>query len=380
MNNAPGAEAPKSVGGWLLLLCIGLVIVSPLHSLLTFLLSFEGSKNLFSDIPELKTLFGIDGILSLGVVGFSIYAGQALWRRRSGAVQTVKMFLAVALTYSVLALFLPFLLPPEKRENAVLVAAGLKQVLPGVLSIGIWYFYLGRSKRVEATYPDSGARLDPSVAVRLAGIREHSQIFASRAGPMNWYLFLSFLVASVFEFFLYPVAYSIMGATISRPLSGYALAFGHIIVETIVFLLLLYGLRRVWQLVVAWGVASIVIKIGYLAARRAMHADGTREIAVFDFEVLTITFLYAALFAAGLTLAIRHFGARFSSLVLGIGASIFAAGLASTGYYAIADGSAFSGDTLILHAVNGVIFGALVYAGLHLHWQRVAVGQEQPAG
>ena len=79
MSGLRNDQVEKSgVGGWLLLLCIGLTIGSPLKTLYNLITSYNAVYPLFDLFPGLKTMTYIDIFLSVGLMIFSMRAGIAL--------------------------------------------------------------------------------------------------------------------------------------------------------------------------------------------------------------------------------------------------------------------------------------------------------------
>ena len=142
----------SGVGGWLLLLCIALTIISPLRSIYSFVTSYYDSAILFDQYPGIKNIFYIDGFLSAILMILSIRAGSALWTIKPGAVSIAKNFLLIFLGYSVIAIFLPFTAGLPSEANSAMIIEGVKNIFQSLIFFGIWYSYLNVSKRVKATY------------------------------------------------------------------------------------------------------------------------------------------------------------------------------------------------------------------------------------
>src|SRR5262249_20060246 len=87
---APAEPRYKGVRGWLLLLCLGLTVFTPLFTIGSLATGFSESSKYFDQFPGLLIITVTDTILSLGMMVFSIYAGTGLWSIRPGAVQTAK--------------------------------------------------------------------------------------------------------------------------------------------------------------------------------------------------------------------------------------------------------------------------------------------------
>ena len=142
----------KRVGGWLSLLCFALIVGNPLRTIYTLVSSYIKTNQYFDIYPGLEYLFYIDSLLSLFLMAFSIRAGLALLMIKPGAVKTAKNYLFLFLGYSVIAIFLPFMVGLPSRANEVLIQEIIKSVMQSMFYFVIWFWYLSASKRVAATY------------------------------------------------------------------------------------------------------------------------------------------------------------------------------------------------------------------------------------
>ncbi len=156
-TEAPEGEPPPKyvgVGGWLLLLCVGLTILSPLATLGNIGNSLDTVKRFSAQFPGLATVTYVDFALSIAVMLFGIYAGAALWGVSKGAVKTAKTYFLVRLAYAAVAFVLPFLAGLPAQYNDALLQTGITGIVQAVIPFAVWYTYLVKSKRVKATYGD----------------------------------------------------------------------------------------------------------------------------------------------------------------------------------------------------------------------------------
>ena len=151
-TSIPTEPQYKGVGGWLLLLCLGLIVFGPLITLGSLAAGYRESSEYFDQFPGLLVIIVIDTFLSLGLMAFSVYAGIGLWRVRPGAVQMAKRFLLCFLGYLVVAAVLPFMAGLPSAANEVMIVEVIKEMFRGVIYFAIWYTYLNKSKRVRDTY------------------------------------------------------------------------------------------------------------------------------------------------------------------------------------------------------------------------------------
>ena len=149
----------KGVGGWLLLFCIVLTVLTPLSTMKSL---FDKNSGLtpedlqyFDRYPTPRSLVAIGELLGIGLMTFSIYAGIGLWRIRPGAVRTAKLYLLCSLGVKIIGVIVACMvtvvihqieLDYKEKYGSVAIIVG------SLLSFTIWYSYLSRSKRVKATY------------------------------------------------------------------------------------------------------------------------------------------------------------------------------------------------------------------------------------
>jgi len=134
------ADLPdQNVSGWLLVLCLLLIVWQPI----SFGLLASG---LLNRLPIRGWPFALVLLLRLVVTAFGIAAGLALLRRQPGAVSIAKASLVVSAACDVFIYTTPFF--PNNRlpgDTPIVIAVSL-------VYHTIWLTYLFRSKRVRNTY------------------------------------------------------------------------------------------------------------------------------------------------------------------------------------------------------------------------------------
>jgi hypothetical protein len=181
----------KEVGGWLLLFCISLTILSPLITIYTFITSYGATYTLFDEFPGLESILIVDGILSSFVMFFSIRAGIALWKIAPNAVKTAKNYLLIYLGYSAIAVFLPYMAGLPSYANDEMLPETLLGIFRTLIYFGIWYSYLNVSVRVKETYIST--ELNPDNIHNEDVVSGDLQIFEIKSdevkinSPSNWY-------------------------------------------------------------------------------------------------------------------------------------------------------------------------------------------------
>jgi hypothetical protein len=145
----------RGVKGWLLYLCIGLTILSPLFTVAGLGRAFSAANRAADRLPGFMTAMAIDSVLAVLIMALGIFAGASLWAVKPNAVRVAKLYLIVVPVYTVLevALFLAIL---PSRATGTVIEKGTVSVLGSLLYAGLWLSYLKKSKRVKATYFERG--------------------------------------------------------------------------------------------------------------------------------------------------------------------------------------------------------------------------------
>jgi len=154
-------ERYNGVAGWLLFFCISLTVIGPLVTLWSLVEAYSDSSQYFNQFPGLLAITVIDTLLSLGVMGLSVYAGIGLWRIRLGAVQMAKRYLLCFLGYHAVTAFLPFMAGLPSAANEAMAAQVAKDAFRGIVYVSIWYSFLNKSLRVRATYKENARGNSP---------------------------------------------------------------------------------------------------------------------------------------------------------------------------------------------------------------------------
>lgn len=145
-------SGPYGVGGWLLLLCVGLTVLGPLLNINTIKSSITMVNQLNGAYPPLEKAINIEVGLLFILIFFSFYAGISLWAKRPHAVKKAKIFLITLAVFSIADLIIVLqAVPPSVARIAV--NESFPQVIRPVLTAIVWYAYLSNSQRVQNTYP-----------------------------------------------------------------------------------------------------------------------------------------------------------------------------------------------------------------------------------
>lgn len=149
----PGGRL-QGVQGWLLVLCLYLMVLVPLLALLGLYGAWQGAMK----SPTLQNALVFEAAFELALALFGFYAGWALYQKRTNAVVIAKLYFIVMLTLGVLVLGIVLLGLVSQFSDPALArqlrgpatVAALRQII----LCGLWLFYLEHSKRVRATYPE----------------------------------------------------------------------------------------------------------------------------------------------------------------------------------------------------------------------------------
>ena len=135
-------KIPSGVGGWLLLLCLLLVVGQPIN------LAVGASRALGSlPIRGLPLALVITG--QLMVAGIGVGAGLALLGSRRGAATFAKGSLLLSAGMDLFVYSTPFV--PNNR----LPGTTPLFVIASLAYYAVWIAYLSRSKRVQNTFPNT---------------------------------------------------------------------------------------------------------------------------------------------------------------------------------------------------------------------------------
>jgi hypothetical protein len=144
------------VRGWLLLLCIYLVIVMPLIAILGAI----GALQRAASAPALRGALFTEVVLEIALAILAAFAGWALYRMRPNAVRIARVYFIIMLILAIFGLGMllataPILSqPPDNGAlfNTLRAPATVASIRQAILSAA-WLAYLLRSKRVRATFP-----------------------------------------------------------------------------------------------------------------------------------------------------------------------------------------------------------------------------------
>lgn len=151
---APEQSTVAGVGGWLLLLVLGLMLLGPLMEAgrmdANFISAEEQYPNLKS-VADWGTYKSASRLTFLVMYGLSFYAGVGLLKDRSMlAVKRAKTILWIIgpLASLMQGILLPVLIFGNFEPDPQFIGS----MIASIIAAAIWTAYLSKSKRVKATY------------------------------------------------------------------------------------------------------------------------------------------------------------------------------------------------------------------------------------
>src|SRR5262245_21621215 len=137
----PGeADGKSGIGGWLLVLCLLLLVFQPINLALSVVSALDA-------LPLRGTPLALIVLGQLVVAGIGVAAGLALVGRRMGAPHLAKTSLILSAAMDFIVYTTPFF--PNNRypgTTPLLLGASMSYY-------AVWILYLLRSRRVRNTFP-----------------------------------------------------------------------------------------------------------------------------------------------------------------------------------------------------------------------------------
>ena len=148
-GNAPAVHGVvPGVRGWLLILCVSLVFLTPLIILGGLAREWNESQQLL-DVPNFREALFFETAVYLFFGLYSVFVGVQLWSVKPHAVTNAKRFV---IAQAIIAIALPAALAAMLGVSFIDVD-GIRSAVHGLIYLAVWYPYLLKSKRVKATYP-----------------------------------------------------------------------------------------------------------------------------------------------------------------------------------------------------------------------------------
>lgn len=186
-TTASEKREPVGVGGWLIFLCIILVVIQPCLTIFELVDDGHTLYPLFTFYPSVKVAFIFSVAISTIVMGFGFYAGICLWTMRNNAVFIAKSYFVTNLILTILAPILTSAIPDLPKEvGSAVVIEGVKEIVRTLIALGIWFSYLSVSRRVANTYDPQTrlALMAASIPTQSQTSRVVEEAFRASAAPL----------------------------------------------------------------------------------------------------------------------------------------------------------------------------------------------------
>jgi hypothetical protein len=153
----------------------------------------------------------------------------------------------------------------------------------------------------------------------LQTFRRYPELFNRRLFGINYYVGGAFFVSAVLSIFIWPLVYALSNGFHSffYPFQYYLIQIPFDVLGAAVFLFISHLVLKDWILPLLFGLANVLIHIVRLLMLNAIPMEGIRFIKPFDLGGLIGSFSWSFLFFCGLVLAVRLFGPKIWSLMLG---------------------------------------------------------------
>lgn len=169
----------RGVGGWLLCMCITLVIINPIYNGFRIYNNISFIRDWYTKVlhQEVPLWLYAQFYIFIPILLFGLYCGIQLWRISRNAISLTKVYLLTSLGFGILLLVLG-VLGNLIFDLEINLSPLWGQLIFGTLSFCAWFGYLDRSKRVKNTY--LVCTLAVTVFVALS-----SSAFAQRLAPLS---------------------------------------------------------------------------------------------------------------------------------------------------------------------------------------------------
>jgi uncharacterized membrane protein YhaH (DUF805 family) len=216
--------------------------------------------------------------------------------------------------------------------------------------------------------------LEPTpFALESTPLRSYLSLFDRQAHGINFYFGAGYFIASILGLFTWDIVAALIGghSPYFSPLKYYLIVFVFIFAQTASLLLITYSVRQDWLVPLLFGAALLLLGIGQRAVYNSMEFENIRFAGIFEARFIILNFCWGFLFMGGLIAAVRSWGPKLWSLMAGItaGTLIFNLGLQVVNVLT-REGYSFSVTDIISTLLDGLLFGALMYAGLALHFEQ----------
>lgn len=223
--------------------------------------------------------------------------------------------------------------------------------------------------------------------VAFRDYRELTALFDRERFGLNLAVGVTYFVGQVVTAFTWMLLPLVQGASVGwNPPGYYVVMVAQRALEAAAFVVVVHRARDVGSLLVAWGAVSVGVGAVFRGVFRLLAFEGFSMRPIFDPVAMASNFTYGALFLYGMVLAVRRWAAVPWSFMAGAAGALALHAVAFQVAWVIREpGFAISWVTPIVMggaisgAIDGVILGGLVYAGVARHLKRASIGVQPPA-
>jgi hypothetical protein len=218
----------------------------------------------------------------------------------------------------------------------------------------------------------------------LQTFRRYPELFNRKLFGINYYVGGAFFVSVLLSNFIWPLVYALFNGFHSYfyPFQFYLIQIAFDVLGAAIFLFVSHLALKDWILPLLFGLANVLIHIPRLLIFNAIPMEGIRFIAPFHLGGLIGSFLWSFLFFLGLVLAVRLFGPKIWSLMLGSASAYLLSALINPLLF-MSSGAKYSlnVESLVAALTEGVLFAVMIYVGLYLNLSRrgYRLDEEAPA-
>jgi hypothetical protein len=247
-----------------------------------------------------------------------------------------------------------------------------------ILAVAVKCKYCGEwfdpgAKRAQSL---QGAAGWPSGLAEARSFRRYPQLFDRKLFGINYHIGAACFVVSFLGLFLYPLIYGFSHPFhfYFSPLGYYLIQIFFLILMAALFVLISHLALEDWVLPLLYGLICVLVHIFRLLILQAIPMDKIKFMPPFHIGGLIAGFLSGFMVFLGLVLAVRSFGPKIWSFILwSAGAYVLLQLLYPLCYMSMNNKYRLNSISLISDLIEGVLWGALIYAGIVLHLRKKSI-------
>ena len=224
-------------------------------------------------------------------------------------------------------------------------------------------------KKEAAAVGEAAPSIGPAEKISVSSVPE---LFDVNRFGFNFPVGIGYFAAMFIGMFTWPIAGLIFKGYpfYLGPLSGTVIIIIIYVLEAGGFLVIIHRIKNTTNLILAFG--GFIIVLGFLN-RLIFHSLGRGENmhGLFQLEALIMNFVYGALTMGALVIAIRFWGLKWWSFVLGF-ILAFSLQRGITHIILSLEGGSLSLDivSVVSTLMDAIVFGLLIYLGLVVHLRK----------